>query len=317
MPGCASACRAGATTSCGLTTMPSPPPAVRSSHHATAAASLAGSSRSTSMLAGRAERVGVGGGEPAAMLMCQGCGSSACTSPFGGEHLERREREAVEPVDRPAVAAVRVDEPLGHRRAVRRRAAASGARVVDASGRRRRARRARPRKRRGRGRADRRVLRAQQLLGLGRPRQQLAVEHEPVGRELVPQPGRGRRASRTRSSSAASSVASVKNASAGARVDRARRVAVGDAEPRGRRPSASRHTTTTAREPMCFSSHTTLATPSRRKASNASVGCSSTSGRVARRRRRHRRAAGTRASAGRRRSGSSPRAPRPRSPRGS
>jgi len=45
-------------------------------------------------------------------------------------------------------------------------------------------------RRRGRG-ADGCVLAAQQLLSLGRPRQQLGVEHQPVGGQLVPQPGGG------------------------------------------------------------------------------------------------------------------------------
>ena len=42
---------------------------------------------------------------------------------------------------------------------------------------------------------------------------------------------------------------------------------------------ASRQTTAIAREPMCFSSQTTCATPAVRNSANASAGCSSASGR--------------------------------------
>ena len=61
---------------------------------------------------------------------------------------------------------------------------------------------------------------------------------------------------------------------AGPGVDGARRPA--DSMPnRAGPPTASRQTTTTARDPMCFSSHTTRSTPAARKAANASWGCSS------------------------------------------
>lgn len=43
---------------------------------------------------------------------------------------------------------------------------------------------------------------------------------------------------------------------------------------RSRAAAASRQTSTTARDPMCFSSHTTLLTPSARYCAKASAGCS-------------------------------------------
>jgi hypothetical protein len=50
---------------------------------------------------------------------------------------------------------------------------------------------------------------------------------------------------------------------------------------RFRAASASRHTITTAREPMCFSSQITRGTPAWRKYANASAGCSSKPWRLA------------------------------------
>ena len=52
---------------------------------------------------------------------------------------------------------------------------------------------------------------AQQLLRLGRPRHQLAVEADPVGLELVPEVRRASSAARTRSRNCASSAGSSKN----------------------------------------------------------------------------------------------------------
>lgn len=50
---------------------------------------------------------------------------------------------------------------------------------------------------------------------------------------------------------------------------------VGPSTPkRPRAASASRQTRATAREPMCFSSHTTRSTPSAAYCANASAGCS-------------------------------------------
>ena len=93
---------------------------------------------------------------------------------------------ARQPVGRPAVAAVGCGERLGVRRPGARCGSSSSAtstpRAAAASspvsGR---------RQRRPRGRADGGVLVAQQVLGLGRPRQQLGVEQQPVGVQLVPQ----------------------------------------------------------------------------------------------------------------------------------
>ena len=180
---------------------------------------------------------------------------------FAGEHLERRQPQVVDRLDRPAVAAGR------RRRTPRpfagaREAARSSARHRSTSG----------AARRGRSSAaigapapavaaapTGGVLAAQQLLGLRRPGHELAVEARasrcrarPTGPRAV---GRGADLSRSASHSSV-----VEERPAGARVDdparrpSPRRSAVA-------RPSSSRQTTTTAREPMCFSSQTTRGTP--------------------------------------------------------
>jgi len=106
---------------------------------------------------------------------------------LSGEHLERRQAQVVDRGHRPAVRPVGVDE------AVRHLAPACGAaqQVLDVGA---------PvkggaqhvalgRESRGCRRADRRILAAQQLLGFGRPGQELGVEHEPVRRQFLPQVG--------------------------------------------------------------------------------------------------------------------------------
>ena len=107
--------------------MPSPPPAVRSSHHATAAASLAGSARSTSTLAVARNVSGSAAGEPAADVHVPRVRRQRVHGALTGEDLERCERDAFESVDGPAVLPVRVDEALGHGRAAPRHRDASGA----------------------------------------------------------------------------------------------------------------------------------------------------------------------------------------------
>ena len=107
------------------------------------------------------------------------------------------------------------------------------------------------------GGADGGVLTAQQLHGLGRPRQELgsrgtsqsvsSSSQRPAASSADANPVEQRRPRWRRPS---------KNGAAGARVARsaARRRARRNAR---RATPSSRHTTTTAREPMCFSSHTT------------------------------------------------------------
>jgi hypothetical protein len=122
--------------------------------------------------------------------------------PLGRQHLERRQGQAVDPVDRPAVAAVGVDirpgvgEPLPASLGQGREPAAGVAGLAlglvlgggEAGGGRREDVGLRRQALAGGG-ADRGVLVAHQVARLGRPGQQLGVEDEPVGRQLGPQPG--------------------------------------------------------------------------------------------------------------------------------
>src|SRR5260370_5717557 len=109
-----------------------------------------------------------------------------------GQDLERRELEIADGADRPAVAAVGRDEL--RRRLLALPGALQQASHVDAAGGGRGQDRALGVQRRGGCGTDRRVLAAEQFPGLRRPGQQLAVEGEPVGPELVPQPCRPDRA---------------------------------------------------------------------------------------------------------------------------
>ena len=189
--------------------------------------------------------------------MCQTWSLSVWTRALGRQQVERRELQVGERLDRPAVVAVGGD--------VRARPCLARSRIALEQ-RRRRRRRAPPpapaprRPRRsaaGRGRADRRVLLPQQLLRLGRPRHQLAVEADPVGLELVPEAGRVERRRARGRGAARSSAGVVEEPPAGARVDDAD-LASSTTPKRVRAASSSRQTTTTAREPMCFSSQTTV-----------------------------------------------------------
>ena len=97
----------GGMKSSGLTTIPSPPRDVSSSHQATPAATSSASV--TSMT-----RYGVASSRPsswrqtaASVSMCQTWSRSVCVRPFRGEDVERREAQVVDRVDRPAVPASR------------------------------------------------------------------------------------------------------------------------------------------------------------------------------------------------------------------
>src|SRR5215207_4348940 len=107
---------------------------------------------------------------------------------LGGEDVERGQAQVLDRGDRPDVAAVGVGvaldvpaaaalglEQAGDVEAARRALLQGGDRGVETG---------------AGGGADARVLAADQLAGLRRPGQQLAVEQQPAGVELVPEPGR-------------------------------------------------------------------------------------------------------------------------------
>ena len=100
------------------------------------------------------------------------------------------------------------------------------------------------------GGADGGVLIEDEPHRLRRPRQQLAVEDDPVGAELLPQPGRvGGRPDAGEGGLGV--VVVVEERAPGARVERARSPV--STPKRSRATPASRQTTAIAREPMCFS----------------------------------------------------------------
>ena len=135
------------------------------------------------------------------------------TAPARGRRARRR-RPAVLPVGVDERAAACVDASPWRRRPGHRRTASRAAGAAQ---------RLRPR-RRARARPPRRPTRtaSEQLVRLGRPRQQLAVEQQPVGLELVPQPGRRRARVRSRSSSSPLERRSAKNGRPVRVLDRAR-----------------------------------------------------------------------------------------------
>ncbi len=189
---------------------------------------------------------------------------------FRGEDVKRRQPQVRDRLHRPAIAPIRIDiaarvvRALAKSREQRRRG-------VD---RRRgcRERRQRCIERCAGRRADGGVLLPQQLLRLRRPRHQLAVEAGPIRRQPAPEVRRLERLAgherairpqahccrRTADRCACSRCRCLRR--------RCRSAAAA--------PSSSRQTTTTAREPMCFSSQMTRATPSWRYSASASAGCS-------------------------------------------
>ena len=119
---------------------------------------------------------------------CQEWSRSTKTAPSAARTWNGARRRSVDRGDRPDVAAVGVGvaldvpaaaalglEQLGDVEAAPRALLQGGDRGVEAG---------------AGGGADARVLAADQLAGLGRPGQQLAVEQQPAGVELVPEPGR-------------------------------------------------------------------------------------------------------------------------------
>ena len=96
--------------SSGLTTMPSPPRPVSSSHQSIPAASLAGSVRSTtrngvgSRSSGSSRQTGQRLHVPDVVLV-------GVDAPFGGQEMKRGQLQIVQRVDRPAILPVGVDEP--------------------------------------------------------------------------------------------------------------------------------------------------------------------------------------------------------------
>ncbi len=121
----------------------------------------------------------------------------------------------------------------------------------------------------GRG-ADRGVLVPEQVPGLDRPGHQLAVEQHPSGAQLVPEPGRAdpgaycvQQLPRERGSALLPGLAYGPEPKNGRPV----RVYTAPGRPSGTpnrawAVSSSRQASSTAREPMCFSSQSTSVTPS-------------------------------------------------------
>ena len=170
----------------------------------------------------------------------------------------------VQPVGRPAIPPVGVGERVGVV------AAATGCASSELGRRRSRAQRPAPAPRRRPAappepRHRPRRTGAQQLLAPSRYHgKQLGVQQQPVRLQLVPQAGRST-AARTRAEQLLGAVSGRRTADRCAcrrRRSRRRRA------PNRARAAAPRRGTpaTTAREPMCFSSHTTCATPSARYA---------------------------------------------------
>ena len=201
---------------------------------------------------------------------------------LGRQHVERRDAQVLEAVDRPDVAAVGV--AVARRRARRGRGCASAAR-------RRRARAPRRVSSTDDGRAERRRAPAAPTAAYWRRISSIAfADHGSSSQSSTSQPVSSASHSPARSTAARSrssaGSASSRNGRPGARVERA---ACPRTPKRSRATSSSRQTTAIAREPMCFSSHTTCATPAARYSANASAGCSSASGARRGRGRRHRR----------------------------
>ncbi len=266
------------TTWVGLTTIPSPPAAVSSVHQAVAACSEASSPRVTSIVRVAQKHVRVGVGEPTGERDVPGMGVEGTgpvlrwralgTGRCGGRRVLRSPSgRAAIGVDVCRGHAVPGGGAIGVRNGLIESAGDGGPHLLFGV------------QRGERGGADAGVLVADQIGGLGGPGQHFGVEDHPVrvswfftGRACPRSPERGRGVGLRASSR------------------RRRRVRCGcrwrrpkpgsDAAPKRRAATdSSRHTTITA-EPMCFSSQISSVTPSRRKALNASAGCSSNPGSV-------------------------------------
>ncbi len=169
--------------------MPSPPRPVSASHQAMPAASLASSPSTTSWVA-VATSTGAAGSSAAAsrarVAICQRW-SLSVHGALAGQQVKRRQPQLGQALHRPAVVAIgcqRSRWPWSRARRTSRAAPPHRRRAALASS----AASAGP-KLAARGGADRRVLVAQQLLGLGAPGHQLAVQQQPVAVQFVPQPG--------------------------------------------------------------------------------------------------------------------------------
>ena len=241
--------------------MPSPPAPVSSAHQATAGRDAGGVGRGRprgARVAWKSCRVGCARAAPSDVEVPQVVCVGVRPRPRSRAPGTGASRRSSSDVDRPAVAPVRVDEALGARpplaRAVASRPSTSMPRAAGARQRRRR-RGGRARTRRG---ADRGVLRCAAAPGPSPTRasaRSRGTSQSVV--ELVPEPGRGRRRrARARRSALAERVVEERAAGAG---EADARGAVARRRSGARAASASRQTTTTAREPMCFSSQTTRA----------------------------------------------------------
>ena len=170
--------------------MPSPPRRGEILHHPVAAATLAGSARSTSRCAVATMSLSPGSASRAASAMCQRWSLSMCTAPSRRQQVEGRDAVVVERRHRPAIAAVGLGVLVGARapraskrassgrqRGVARRPPAAAARPSAAAG--------------VRGGTRGGVLLADQRLRLGRPGHDLGVEQRPVGGVASQKPGLG------------------------------------------------------------------------------------------------------------------------------
>ena len=211
--------------------------------------------------AGGGDQVRGGGGQPVGDLQVPRVRALVVDGALGGEQLERGDAHAGQAVGGPAVAQVGGGEGIGVRhpgagtveqlwqgRGVRGQGAGGGLlERGDRGG-----------QRGPGGGPDRGVLAAEQLAGLDVPGQQFGVEEQPGGVQLAEQPGLlGRRADpvgqRPRSGR--------RGRTAGRSGSRSRRRAAGTPN-RAWAAAGVRQISRTAREPMCFSSHSTSVTPS-------------------------------------------------------
>ena len=191
--------------------MPSPPARGQLLPPAAAAASLAASPSVTGNRRVRPEGHRILIAQPAEPAPgASACGRSACTAALPARNWNGARRQVVDGTHRPAVPAVSVGEqgcllPARSRHGASSPAASTPrltAAPVAAAG---------CGQCCGRGRGHRRVLLAEQVASLGRPGHQLAVKRQPVGVQLLPEPGGGDSGDRPGPATPASTRRSVKN----------------------------------------------------------------------------------------------------------
>ena len=232
----------------GLTTMPSPPAPVSASHQSVAAATAAASASSTTCRRVGVKKLGVGRAEPVGDAQVPAVVPVGVADTVAGQHRERRQRHPGQPVGRPHVRPVglpvggdvaRPPQPPGP--AARRPAARGPPRRPTATG--------RPAAPPAGGADTRRTARG----SARRPSPTRAAARSRAAASRSPAPPRARppsTACRTRPSSSPSQRRHRRTA--------ARYGCISPRRPAPNGPSpSSRQTSTTAREPMCFSSQIT------------------------------------------------------------